>query len=115
MDLININEILFSKRGASFFCWETLIIFCGVGVAHVLIFDSMGRTYVRKNDGFREMVNKLLAIHFIHESIGGFANTNAPHFGSRKVKGPVHMMTCLATNPTAFLNTSLQRVDVKTA
>ena len=27
------NELLFSKRGASFFCWETLRIFCGVGVA----------------------------------------------------------------------------------
>ena len=69
--MVLMDELLFSGSfktgGASFFCWETLRIFYGVDVA-CTNFWLNGKNICKENDGFREMVNKLLAILFIHES-----------------------------------------------
>lgn len=57
----------FQNGGPSLFCWETLRIVCGVDVA-CTNFWLNGKNICKENDGFREMVNQLLAILFIHES-----------------------------------------------
>lgn len=66
MDELCCSQVL-SKRGGVIFCWETLRIFCGMDVA-CTNFWLNGKTICKENDGFREMVNQLLAILFIHES-----------------------------------------------